>query len=283
MRRQAPFITAALCAFVLPLAGCAQSLFFYPDQVERPSPSEFGLAYVESDFSSADGTALTGWFIPAIGAPHAHGTVIQLHGNAENMSSHWRLVEWLPARGFNVFVFDYRGYGRSAGRPTPEGLADDSVAAVRHVASLPGVDPSRIFLLGQSLGGTNAIVAAARPDCPPVAAIAIESTFRSYSSVANDKLFLAGSMMDDALSAERYVDELPPVPILFFHGTEDRVVSTYHSESLYALAREPKRLVLVAGCGHLEVFQEPFAAENRSILEAFFLAAVKGDAASSAR
>lgn len=274
MRRLPSILTVTCVVITAELAGCSQSLFFYPDHIDRGSPADLGYKFAQSDFTSADGTPLSGWFVPAtdLADPRsAHGTVVQFHGNAQNMTSHWRLMDWLPPRGFNVFVFDYRGYGRSAGRPTPEGLAADSLAALKHVASLPDVDPDRIFVLGQSLGGTNAIVAVSHPECPPVAAIAIESTFSSYSSIANDKLVFAGSVMDDRLSADRHVAQLPPIPILFLHGSEDSVISARHSQRLYSLAREPKRLVVVPGCGHLEIFRGQRASENRSLLEDFFL------------
>ncbi len=288
-----PSIFTSVCvAFTLALGGCSQSLFFRPDRVDRGSPAERGLRFVESDFASADGTPLSGWFIPTteVADPRmARGTVVHFHGNAENITSHWRLLYWLPGRGFNVFVFDYRGYGRSGttagaqATPTPEGLAADSVAALQHVASLPEVDPSRIVVLGQSLGGTNAIVAVAHPGSPPVKAIAIEATFRSYSSIANEKLPFAGSAMDDTLSAERHIAQLPSIPILLLHGEDDRTISVSHSQRLYALAREPKRLVIVPDCGHLEVFHGPFADQNRSLLEEFFLHALDdtGDVESS--
>jgi len=78
-------------------------------------------------------------------------------------------------------------------------------------------------------------------------------------------------------------DAVRPIPILFLHGEDDRTISVSHSQRLYALAREPKRLVIVPECGHLEVFHGPFADQNRSLLEEFFLHALRdtGDVESS--
>ena len=87
--------------------------------------------------------------------------MVQLHGNAHNVSSHYRYVTWLVAEGVNVLCFDYRGYGLSEGKPERAGILKDSRAAIRYAASRPDVDPDRIVLLGQSLGGANAVVAAA--------------------------------------------------------------------------------------------------------------------------
>src|ERR1044072_7983864 len=89
------------------LTGCVQQLFYYPDGFVYDRPSRAGLAYEEVTFRSADGTRLSGWFMPAVG--EARATVVHFHGNARNISAHWRLVGWLPRRGFNVLVFDYRG------------------------------------------------------------------------------------------------------------------------------------------------------------------------------
>jgi alpha-beta hydrolase superfamily lysophospholipase len=96
------------------IAGCISSPFYQPDRVLYSTPPSVGLKYENAVFVSSDGTRLTGWFIPAAGyqnPKNAKGTVVHFHGNAQNMSAHWQFVTWLPQRGFNVFVFDYRGYG----------------------------------------------------------------------------------------------------------------------------------------------------------------------------
>ena len=90
-------------------------------------------------------------------ARQAKGTVVHFHGNAQNMSSHWQFVGWLARRGYNVFVFDYRGYGDSAGHAELQGVYADSHSALDYVRSRADVDPTRLLVLGQSLGGTNAI------------------------------------------------------------------------------------------------------------------------------
>jgi len=179
---------AALSAF---LTGCVQSMFYYPDRVRYETPDALGLRYEAVQFASADGTRLTGWFLPAAGRSNpkeAKGTVVHFHGNAQNMSTHWRFVAWLPKQDFNVFVFDYRGYGESAGKPEPKGVFEDSSAALGHVRSRGDVDPERLLVFGQSLGGANAIAVLGSGNRAGVKAAAIESTFYSYSSIANEKL-----------------------------------------------------------------------------------------------
>ena len=255
------------------LQGCAQQAFFQPDRIDRGTPADGGLAYRESDFRSEDGTRLTGWFLPArtVTDPRqAQATVIHFHGNAQNMGAHWHLVAWLCERGFNVFTFDYRGYGRSGGTPSVAGLAADSRSALAHVRALPDVNSERLCVLGQSLGGANAIVAVAQDGGAGVKAIAIESTFASYSSIAEEKLSFVGSLMQDEFAPEPFVARLSPVPILFIHGTGDRVIAPSHSERLYEAAQEPKRLILVPGAGHLDVFRGEQRETERSALVAFY-------------
>ena len=270
----------AIClGALLGLAGCAQSLFYHPDRVLYDTPARAGLKYEPVAFASADGTRLVGWFIPAAGyaSPrNAKGTVVHFHGNAQNMSAHWRYVEWLPRRGFNLFVFDYRGYGASAGSPEPKGVFEDSASALDHVRQRPDVDPARLLVFGQSLGGANAIAVVGSGNRAGVKAIAIEATFYSYSSIASDKVSGAGVLMDDTYSPERYIADLSPTALLLLHGTADAVIPHSHSEKLLAQAKAPKQLVTVDGGGHTEALTPRFGVKYQDLLIEFFDAALAG-------
>lgn len=259
------------------LAGCVESPFYYPDRVSYGTLAQAGLKYEEVFFASRDGTRLAGWFVPAAGvadARQARGTVIHFHGNAQNISAHWSFVDWLPQRGFNVLVFDYRGYGKSEGKPGIKGVFEDSNAAIDYVRSRQDIDPSRLLVLGQSLGGTNAIAAVGSGNRAGVRAVAIESTFFSYSSIANDKLFGAGLLIDDRYSAERFVGQISPVPFLLIHGTRDSIIPYDHAVRLFAKAGEPKRLVSVEGGEHIEALVGKSGAVYRDLLVQFFDAAL---------
>jgi len=266
-----------LCTLPLMLAGCVQSMFYYPDSVRYETPDVLGLRYENVQFRSADGTRLSGWFLPAenrADPKEAKGTVVHFHGNAQNMSAHWRFVAWLPKQDYNVFVFDYRGYGQSEGKPEPKGVFEDSNAALNHVRSRSDVDPTRLFVFGQSLGGTNAIAVVGAGNRAGVKAAAIESTFYSYSAIANDKLRGAGLLVSDDYAASKYVAAVSPIPLLFIHGTADRVIPLAHSKRLMADAREPRRLVEVPGAGHLEPMTAlRFGHAYRKALTDFFEAA----------
>ena len=272
--------TALLALPMLLLGGCVEPMFFQPDHVRYETPDALGLRYEAVRFASSDGTMLSGWFIPAVGRAdprQAKGTVIHFHGNAQNMSSHWRFVAWLPRQDYNVFVFDYRGYGDSEGKPSAGGLFKDSRSAIAYVRSRADVDPTRLLVFGQSLGGTNAIAAVGSGQREGVRAVAIESTFYSYSSIADDKLKGAGLLVGDTFAASKYVAAVAPVPLLFIHGTNDAVIPFSHSQRLFDDAHEPKRIVEVKGAGHLEPMSAPrFGTTYQRVLTDFFEAALRG-------
>ena len=162
------------------LTGCAHHFFYLPTQVFYDTPKRAGLRFEEVSFSSYDGTRLTGWFFPATGygdSRNAKGTVVHFHDNARNISAHWQYVEWLPRRGFNLFVFDYRGFGASEGIPDHKGVFEDSGSALDYVRSRPDVNPENMVLLGQSIGGANAIAVVGSGNRKGVKAIVIEATF----------------------------------------------------------------------------------------------------------
>lgn len=136
-------IIYCLVILVLFLIGCVRvnQMFYYPDRTVYATPADSGLHFEEVVFLSRDGTELSGWFIPAVG--EAQGTILHLHGNAENMTSHFGFVNWLPAAGFNLFVFDYRGYGKSAGSPNRAGVYEDSCSALAYLRSRDDIDSGR--------------------------------------------------------------------------------------------------------------------------------------------
>jgi uncharacterized protein len=270
-----------LASLLLPLSlvGCVSSPFYHPDSILYSTPASVGLKFESVVFASSDGTKLTGWFIPATGyqdPKNAKGTVVHFHGNAQNMSAHWEFVAWLPQRGFNVFVFDYRGFGASQGSPEPKGVFEDSHSALNYVRSRKDVDPERLIVLGQSLGGTNAIAAVGSGNRLGVKAMAIESTFYSYSSIANDKFSGAGMFIDDTYSADRQVGNLAPIPLLLLHGTADPLIPYAHSQRLFDKAREPKTLITVEGGGHIDALTSRFGVKYQEALLNFFDASLPG-------
>lgn len=250
------FIT--ISAYII-LCGCSvNSSFYVPNHVVYQIPI---YPYEDVIFFSKDGTELNGWFIPAKGSPW--GTVIFFHGNASNISAHYTFVRWLTEKGFNLFLFDYRGYGKSKGCPDRRGIYEDSVSAIEYVQSRKDIDPDKLLILGQSLGGANAISAVADNHFKGIRAVVIEASFFSYTSIAKDKLrhgscllpsISADILLNDNFSPGMVVDKISPIPILFIHGTEDDVVPLYHSRWLFEKAGNPKQFWVIGNGRHVEAF-----------------------------
>lgn len=257
-------------------SGCGvQNVFFHPDALVYSTPASLGLRYEAVKFASRDGTQLSGWFLPAtVGAKSAKGTVIHYHGNAQNMTAHWRFVAWLPEQGYNVLVFDYRGYGASQGKPEVKGVFEDANSALDYARNRADVDPDRLLILGQSLGGTNAIAVVGSGNRLGVKAMVIDSTFYSYSAIAHDKMTGAGLLMDDTYSAARYIGRISPIPLLLLHGTADAVIPYQHSERLFNQAQEPKQRIIVPDGQHIDALTDRFGTVYQSKVLAFFEAAL---------
>lgn len=236
-----------------------ENMFFYPDRVNYTRPEQFRLQAEDLWFNSG-GARLHGWWLPAT-TPSALGSVLHLHGNAANISNHLPLAAWLPHAGFNVLMFDYRGFGQSEGKPTLTGIVDDAAVALAALRARPGIDAGKLVVFGQSLGGATALRLLAR-DSAGVRLAIIESAFDRYRSIAReaalDSVVLAPLLplalpllppeADDPISAVAAIR----IPLVFVHGTLDHVVRHAHSERLHAAANEPKHLLLAPGAVHME-------------------------------
>ena len=258
MRKFVPLLAA------LWLAGCTQ-LFFQPHHILVDTPERHGIAYLDLDFEADDGTRLHAWFLPARGA--AQASVLYLHGNAENISTHFASVAWMPAEGFNVLALDYRGYGESQGTPSLGGAQRDIDAAMHALLARPDVDPKRVVLFGQSLGGALAIYYGAHGKYRTyLSAVVAESAFSDYRAITREKLagffltwpfqWLPWLTVDNDYSPLAAVGAISPIPLLLLHGDQDAVVPFHHSRKLFERAGDPKDIWIVPGAGHIQAFRD---------------------------
>ena len=238
-------------AFVYGLRWFELLITFHPEPLsahQGKSPAE-GAENVW--FNSADGTRLNGWYFESRLKP-ATATIIFFHGNGGNVSN----VGWMGQRfaknGFNVLLFDYRGYGASEGVAADEsGLNADGDAAVAFVMNNKGVRPEQIILYGHSLGTTVATDVASRGN---YGAVVLESGFSSASSMAASALpwlptwlhFIGRNRFESARKLTNVKS-----PVLIAHGDPDTTIPTDEARLLFASANEPKKLLIVPGAGHV--------------------------------
>jgi hypothetical protein len=237
-----------LGAIALTLMIFEKSFLFHPEREHAAPPTAVGLRHEDILFRTRDGVRLHGWFLPH---DRPLATVLFLHGNAGNISHRLPKARLLHELGMHVFLVDYRGYGRSQGRPSEAGTYRDAQAAWEALIARRDVDRSRIVCFGESLGGAVAIDLATRAPCR---ALVIESSFTSLPDLVSD-LFPALPLR--WLVSTRY-DSLRKlaavrVPVLFMHGAQDDLVPLHHSHRLFAAAREPKDLFEVPAAGHNDV------------------------------
>jgi hypothetical protein len=238
------------------LSGCT-SFFFNPGKERVNDPEIARYAPEEVRFKSGDGTVLTGWYFKAEG--DEQGTILVCHGNVENMSTHAKLDLWLIDAGYNVFIFDYRGYGASEGIPDVKGLHLDAEAALKTLAARTD---GRIITFGKSLGGAVAVYTLAHsPLRNRVKGLIIESAFSSYRAIARDKI--AGSiigwpfqyplsfLVTDEYSPVDFIKKISPIPVLIMHGCADLIVPQHHGSILYDAALQPKEYWELQVPGHV--------------------------------
>jgi alpha-beta hydrolase superfamily lysophospholipase len=258
------------------LTACSR-VFFYPDKWIRLKPDQLGLPYRDVWLQTPDNVKLHGWFLGARGT--VRGTILFLHGNAENISSHIYSVAWLPAEGFQVFLVDYRGYGYSSGKPRLPDVFTDLDTAFRWLETEPGVRGLPLFLLGQSLGANLAAYhVGQRPALRQrLSGLVLDAPFASYRALARDKLgsfwltwplqYPLSRLIDDRYSPIRNIARISPLPLLVVASQNDSIIPAAHSVRLFEAAGEPKTLLLINGA-HISTFTDP---ENRQKLLRFLL------------
>jgi hypothetical protein len=218
----------------------------YDDRTGWEQPTSAQDVWLKSN----DGVRLHGWLFKSR-EPAAFATIIYFHGNGGNIGNAGWVGESLSSRGFDVFLLDYRGYGRSAGDAGAEaGLNADADAAYEYITKTRAVPPSRVVIYGQSLGTAVAVDLSSRQDS---AALVLESGFSSASDLASNVIpvlprflhFLAKNRFE----SKRKLSSIR-CPVLIVHGEPDLTIPTEHGRILFNAANEPKKLLIVPGAGH---------------------------------
>jgi fermentation-respiration switch protein FrsA (DUF1100 family) len=227
------------------------SLLYFPLRTLEGSPREAGLDFEELQLRTSDGERLHGWWIRARRRP-ALAHVLFFHGNGGNISQRLGTAKLLVDAGFDLLLFDYRGYGLSAGTPSEKGTYRDARAARGALLARDDADPARIIYLGESLGG--AVAAELALEHPPLGLV-LQSTFTSVRDMARLHYpFIPGFAVPNAYPTLDRIRRLRS-PLLVIHGELDDIVPVSHGRALFEAANEPKTLRVVRGAGHNDLVE----------------------------
>ena len=226
-----------------------EHLIFVPSRYPSGDWHPVGLQCDEVTFATSDGVRLHGWYCPV---PRPRCVFLMAHGNAGNITHRVdRIATWQRSLQVSVFVFDYRGYGRSAGRPNELGVYQDARAAYRWLTTDQGIAPEDVVFFGESLG--TAVMLQLALEAPPRALI-LESPLTSLVAVGQQAFpwlpvrWIMRSRFASIEKIGRYQG-----PLLILHGTHDTIIPFTMGQTLFARANEPKRLYAVPGADHNEV------------------------------
>jgi alpha-beta hydrolase superfamily lysophospholipase len=249
-----------LAVLAMGLGGCS-SFYYFPSKQVLVYRDKMPIQPEDVYFESTDGTKLHAWYFGPLNKKEPTAVIVQFHGNAENLTTHFFTLYEAPSRGFAYLVFDYRGYGKSEGSPTPAGVVQDGIAAVRWMHKKHPDKP--LVIVGQSLGGAIAMRAVNQvKNEVPISLMMVDSTFADYRTQARSMfsssvltfLFqpLAWLAADNSQSPREDIAQISPIPLIVVHGDKDRVVDQAMGKEVYALAKEPKEFWSIPDCQHVQ-------------------------------
>ncbi|MFC1954130.1 alpha/beta hydrolase [Chloroflexota bacterium] len=221
---------------------------YYPERTLTTDPDNIGLPFENVSFETTDGLKLSGWFIPCEGA---RGVILFCHGNAGNISHRLDSIQIFHRLGLDVFIFDYRGYGQSEGKPSESGTYRDVEAAWQYLVEERQVSPGKIVVFGRSIGGA---VAAWQARSHMPGALILESSLTSVPDIAA-KLYpyLPVKLMSRfKYDTERYLKGIN-CPVLIVHSPNDEMMPFRYGQRLFETAKKPKEFLEISG-SHNEGF-----------------------------
>jgi hypothetical protein len=217
-------------------------MLYIPEREISVNPKSIGLAYEELTMTAKDGVVIHGWYIPA---GQERGVLLFCHGNAGNISHRLDSIKIFHELGLSVLIFDYRGYGKSSGKPTEKGTYLDAEAAWDYLVNVKKKSPEKIVLFGRSLGGAVAAETALRKD---PACLIIESAFMSVPDMgAHLYPWLPVRLLTKFSYAT--IDKVAKAkcPKLIIFSPDDEIVPAGHSEKIYKEALPPKEFLRIKG------------------------------------
>jgi fermentation-respiration switch protein FrsA (DUF1100 family) len=222
---------------------------FFPETHLDGTPEGLKLHYQEVYFTTEDGKRLHGWLFPLHGESPV---VLFCHGNAGNISHRLENVRLLVREGLQVFLFDYRGYGRSLGSPSEHGIYLDGLAAYDYLAKQEGISPATIIPFGRSLGAAVAIEICLRRE---VRSLITESAFTSIRDVARSTalFFPVSYLLPAHYDNLRKIGQIN-VSKLIIHGRDDEIIPFSMGQRLFEAAKAPKYFLPLERAGHNDTY-----------------------------
>lgn len=259
----------SLLIFLSSLITACSSFLYYPSRIKYTDTTTLRIPPEEIKFTDK----LVAWHFKT--AKKSKGVFVVFHGNAQNISTHFSTMYWVLEKGYDLFIFDYPGYGASAGSPTPKNTLDAGNSAIAYVQKTWPALP--IIIMGQSLGGAIALrTIADLTERKNICAMIVDSSFDSYKKVGQSALskvwftwplqWLPYLVLSDAYAPGDRIANISPLPLLVLHRKQDPVVSSKMSERVFAKAKEPKKLLLLNGSGHVNAFTDSDRVENQMAL-----------------
>ena len=258
-----------LASLLVGLSGCTHLMFVPMAKLVR-TPDQVGLEYNDVAIKIQEGVSLHGWHLPATG--DLKGSILFLHGNGENISTHLATVYWLPEQGYEVFMVDYRGYGQSDGGVDLVGSFQDVTASIEYAVNNKKTNKG-LVIFGHSFGASLSIYSVSNSEYKDqINAIISIGAFSDYRQIVRDALsrswltwafqWPVSFTVNNDYAPVDYVKDISPVPLLIMHSAEDEIVPYYHAELLYKAAAQPKYFEKLEG-DHNHTFQYEY---NRLVL-----------------
>ena len=238
---------------------------YYPTSDIEETPADSGLAFEDLWLDTEDGGRINAWFVPA--GEGERGCVLFCHGNGGNIGHRVPTLDLFHRLGWSVLVFDYRGYGRSPGRPSEERTYRDAAAAWNYLTVAKGYAPGHIVLFGRSLGGS---VAAWLAQERAAGGLIVESSFTSVPDKGQELYpYLPVRLLSRFFYDTRAYVAKAKCPVAILHSPDDTLIGIHHGRELYAAAAEPRQFIEISGDHNeaLEVGGEVYVRQIRDALE----------------
>lgn len=242
------FAVSIYVFFCIILYVFQDKLLFFPDRYLVGTPASAGLKYEDVTIVTKDDVVLHGWFVPS---EDEKAVLLFFHGNAGNISHRMESLEIFNRIGFSTLIIDYRGYGKSEGKPSEDGTYLDADAAWNYLVEKKSYDPTRIVIFGRSLGGGPATYLAANNH---PAALILESTFTSVPELGGDIYwyFPVKWLSKIKYESAKRIKQVK-CPVLIVHSKDDEIIPFKHGKRLFEAANEPKEFLQIQ-YGHNEGF-----------------------------